>query len=512
MIQLPFNLRERIAASHESKTLVIDQLDWCQANGHRCWSIDYIGQLRHLECLTILLPLDGELILRHSSNLLSLRTLEIEGGGSITGVKNLWDVVAQIPQLRVLRASRVRLPLFFGEFYLCEGLKKLEEIDLSDCGLTSIPPLILNSSNPRRLILRNNPITEVHRDIQKLWHLTDLNLLETQVKSLPLEITNLSHLTTFLLGDLVNYQKDRPYDLRDALPDDSGYLNGWKSGLGTWLKRFPNGVKAPLPPPPPPESTLLKFKWWRLLRINDGDSLVNIPGRPNFCDEVVPQHLRDSFLLDLDGENLRGDYELAHELYRELMERQSETGSYIMNLRLWAYTCDKAKMFYIKFPDDNNAKIIILISADSTEYAMVAVVGAHPQCETEKFTYCNSHGEGPEFPPIKPSDPKSILKIAKEYFIRFATQWGDEETEGDEVAEYSGHLPAVPVPEPESAAGNFVSEIQESLLALLALARSPRRRVSTAGIANALSGVRWEANYSESVAANRAADDEEVAN
>jgi len=74
------------------------------------------------------------------------------------------------------------------------------ELDLSELGLTSLPPEIGGLTNLTTLWLNENQLTSLPPEIGGLANLTELYLYKNQLTSLPLEIGGLADLTTLVVG------------------------------------------------------------------------------------------------------------------------------------------------------------------------------------------------------------------------------------------------------------------------------------------------------------------------
>ncbi|WP_193198371.1 COR domain-containing protein [Nostoc sp. MG11] len=79
------------------------------------------------------------------------------------------------------------------------AMEKVTELDLSDNQLGSLPPEISQLSNLTRLYLDNNQLGSLPPEICQLSQLTTLDLSNNQLGSLPPEICQLSQLTTLYL-------------------------------------------------------------------------------------------------------------------------------------------------------------------------------------------------------------------------------------------------------------------------------------------------------------------------
>nr|WP_225225379.1 COR domain-containing protein [Komarekiella delphini-convector] len=79
--------------------------------------------------------------------------------------------------------------------------EKVTELDLSDNQLSSLPPEICQLSNLTRLDLSNNQLSSLPPEICQLSNLTELYLPDNQLSSLPPEICQLSNLTRLFLSN-----------------------------------------------------------------------------------------------------------------------------------------------------------------------------------------------------------------------------------------------------------------------------------------------------------------------
>ena len=89
------------------------------------------------------------------------------------------------------------------------ALKKIEAcrherstvLDLSDLGLTRLPPMIGQLANLTRLDLRYNKLSTLPPEFGRLANLTALSLHDNQLRMLPPELGQLANLTTLLLSN-----------------------------------------------------------------------------------------------------------------------------------------------------------------------------------------------------------------------------------------------------------------------------------------------------------------------
>lgn len=63
--------------------------------------------------------------------------------------------------------------------------------------------------------------------------------------------------------------------------------------------------------------------------------------------------------------------------------------------------------------------MIVLIDAHNEKFIMIGTDYGHPFIETDKFSYCNSDGSGPNLELNKKISSHKILKQLKKYYIEF---------------------------------------------------------------------------------------------
>lgn len=111
-----------------------------------------------------------------------------------------------------------------------------KELDLSEHGLTILPPGIFRQTNLTSLNLTNNQLTELPAELTNLTNLTSLNLSNNLLRSLPPQITNLTNLTSLnLSNNLLNSLPPRMTNLTNLTS-----LNLSDNQLWTWPHEITN--------------------------------------------------------------------------------------------------------------------------------------------------------------------------------------------------------------------------------------------------------------------------------
>jgi Leucine-rich repeat (LRR) protein len=153
------------------------------------------------------------------------------------------------------------------------SLHKLESLDLFGNQLSSIPPEIGNLHNLTWLMLSANSLESLPKEIGQLTNLTLLYLHENKLSSIPPEIANLQNLCSLTLSD--NQLVELPVELGQLkLLENS---EGCKNRIGYyWVLSVDNN---PLISPPPEvveqgTAAILDYlrneAWWHLQRLIAG--------------------------------------------------------------------------------------------------------------------------------------------------------------------------------------------------------------------------------------------------
>ena len=127
------------------------------------------------------------------------------------------------------------------------ALARIEEVaqtdatllDLSDLGLTALPPEISELTSLRTLYIGHNDLTTLPSEIGNLRQLTTLHAMDNALSSLPAEIGNLKNLCVLELGN--NQLTDLPYELLVEMQDQFNRPNCYVFVLQNPL--FPPGIE-----------------------------------------------------------------------------------------------------------------------------------------------------------------------------------------------------------------------------------------------------------------------------
>jgi Leucine-rich repeat (LRR) protein len=171
--------------------------------------------------------LDGLGIVMTVDELKNLQELDLSNKGltripeSIGELKNLKELVLSVNKLE-------KLPESFGK------LTNLQKLGLSTNQLTSLPESIGNLTNLKELNLSSNPLKQLPESIGNLTNLEELHLLDNQLEKLPESIGNLTNLEIL----------DLMYNPLEILPESIGKLtNLEKLRLDPSIKLDPKFIK-----------------------------------------------------------------------------------------------------------------------------------------------------------------------------------------------------------------------------------------------------------------------------
>lgn len=114
-----------------------------------------------------------------------------------------------------------------------------DRLDLSDLGLTTLPPEIGQLTHLRSLDIGHNALTTLPSEIGNLTQLVVLHAMDNALTSLPAEIGNLKNLCVLELGD--NQLTDLPYELLVEMQDQFNRPNCYLFVLQNPL--FPPGIE-----------------------------------------------------------------------------------------------------------------------------------------------------------------------------------------------------------------------------------------------------------------------------
>jgi len=147
----------------------------------------------------------------------------------ITGIELQTNMLNKIPENILLQSQITYLDFKynytkFQNLNKINRLQKLEYLNLSSCGIDTLPLSLFELTNLEMLILSDNQITELPKEIGNLTSLTSLVLYDNKLTNLPKEIGNLISLTEFGLGD--NELTELPLEIGNLKSLTTLYLYG----------------------------------------------------------------------------------------------------------------------------------------------------------------------------------------------------------------------------------------------------------------------------------------------